>query len=158
MHHKEYFKNPICSLGCLSLSFALYPSLSFIYLAISMYQTSFHKRIWGGSNYTSQVSNRIIVGEPLNDIITTQNFRVSKTLEIILFLVTLIRQSDYSSLFEAVEKILALYNQENSCMYSYSCSCSYRSFSVAWITNSYQQLQCYFLYKVQPFPTLLIWS
>lgn len=79
---------------------------------------------------------RIIVGKPLDDIITTQNFRVGETLEIISFSVTSIRQSD-SSLFEAVEKILPFYHKQYSFMYLYYCNWSYRSFLAASITNSY---------------------
>lgn len=144
-------------MACPSIYLSSIYHLSLSLSIISMYSTSFHKRIWGRSNYISQVSSRIIVGEPLDDIITTQNFRVGETLEIISFSVTLISQSDYSSLFEAVEKILAFYNQQNSFMYPYYCNWSYRSFSAAWITNNYQQLQCYCLYKMQRFPTLVIW-
>lgn len=78
---------------------------------------------------------RIIVGKPLDGIITTQNFRVGETLEIISFSVTSIRQSD-SSLFEVVKKILAFYHKQYSFMYY--CNWSYRSFLAASITNSYQ--------------------
>ena len=80
---------------------------------------------------------RIIVGKPLDDIITTQNFRVGETLEIISFSVTSIWQSD-SSLFEAMEKFLAFYHKQYSFMYLYYCNWSDRPFLSASITNNYQ--------------------
>lgn len=54
-----------------------------------------------------QVSSRTIVGKTLDDTISTGNFGVGETSEIISFSLTLIRTPDYSSSFETIVKIFA---------------------------------------------------
>lgn len=54
-----------------------------------------------------RVSSRTKVGKTLDDIITTGNFGVDETSDIISFSLTLIRPPDSSSSFETIEKILA---------------------------------------------------